>query len=401
MVSFGIWPDRRVHCSLRPPIAMRKGTPPAEYTRLDVGATVAGYMLINAGCSIFQKLAIIALPVPMFLVLIQAATTLLLLLPFRSSIRLGSFADARKFLPISVCFMLMLTGSMLAYEYCTLGTVVVVGSVSPFLALAVERIYFVENQVNYSMHTLGAMALTSAGVVLYGVSKSELGGQLVGIFALISKILIAIVYQTRQRYLMVEDPVDISDTGMMVFNNVVTVLGCLLLMVPFGEYQHIHAVSNFGAGQLVTVLTSCVFCGLIGYFSFRTQRRVSATTFLITVNICKVFVVLFGWLELNESHNLMSALACALVLLGGTWYGWDRRHNAVAATGSGEKGVREFDDSFEDENDVLIVPSDAELEEDDVLCDDLDIGGARGADSGDEDGFAAIGMRKKRRNVGL
>lgn len=81
-----------------------------------------------------------------------------------------------------------------------------------------------DNKTVITSSTLMSLGLTVAGVILYGVYKSELEAQMIGMIALISKIIIAIYYQTRQRYLMVEDPVDISDTGMMVYNNVVTLV---------------------------------------------------------------------------------------------------------------------------------------------------------------------------------
>eukprot|EP00471_Norrisiella_sphaerica_P013809 CAMPEP_0184494856 /NCGR_PEP_ID=MMETSP0113_2-20130426/29742_1 /TAXON_ID=91329 /ORGANISM="Norrisiella sphaerica, Strain BC52" /LENGTH=358 /DNA_ID=CAMNT_0026880767 /DNA_START=90 /DNA_END=1166 /DNA_ORIENTATION=+ len=294
------------------------------YSSMDVGLTITAYMFANAGVSIFQKIAITAVPFPLFLVAIQVVATLLLILPFYSTIKLGSRVDMLKFLPMSFCFFLMLTGSMIAYQYCTLGTIVVVGSISPLATLGIERIYFIENRTRLTWHTLASIIITVIGVIMYGLYKSEIEAQALGMIALIAKILVAIYYQTRQRYLMVEDPVSISDTGMMVYNNLVTFLGSVICMIPTGEFNLLPTLnpSSFG---IFAIAASCLFCGLIGYIAFRTQRRVSATSFLIIVNVCKIAVVLFGWLVLGEEYNWQSGVACVLVMTGAGWYGWDRR----------------------------------------------------------------------------
>jgi len=298
------------------------GTP--EYTSLDVSLTVGTYMFANAGVSVFQKLAVTAMPLPLFLVAIQVFATLLLLIPFTHTIKMGTYDEMLKFMPISFCFFVMLTGSMVAYQYCTLGTIVVVGSISPLLTLFIEYACFDNHKTVITWHTLVSLIVTVIGVCLYGSYKSEIEAQLIGMVALVTKILVAIYYQTRQRYLMVEEHISISDTGMMVYNNVVTLAGSMLLMAPLGEFQALSTIEVTPFG-IFSVGASCLFCGLIGYSAFRTQRRVSATTFLIVVNVCKVAVVLFGYLYLRETYNTESALACGLVLLGAAWYAWDRK----------------------------------------------------------------------------
>mmetsp|Transcript_26601 Transcript_26601/g.42765 ORF Transcript_26601/g.42765 Transcript_26601/m.42765 type:complete len:359 (-) Transcript_26601:90-1166(-) len=310
---------------------------PPRYSNVDVGLTIALYMFANAGVSISQKLAVSTIPLPFFLVALQVLATLILLIPFATTIKMGSLEDARKFLPISCGFFFMLVGSMIAYQYCTLGTIVVVGSISPLITLAIEKLYFVENRIRLSWHTFASLTVTVSGVILYGAYKSELEAQLIGMFALVLKIIVAILYQTRQRYLMVEDPVDISDTGMMVYNNVVTFIGTLFCIVPFGEHTVLMDL-NPSAFGIFAVTASCIFSGLIGYVAFRTQRRVSATSFLIVTNVCKVAVVLFGWLILKESYNWQSGTGCVLVMIGAAWYGWDRR--TISARDNGVSTVR-------------------------------------------------------------
>ncbi|GAB5353715.1 hypothetical protein AAMO2058_000057800 [Amorphochlora amoebiformis] len=293
------------------------------FTSLDLSLSVGSYMIANAGLSVFQKLAIKSLPLPNFLVAVQVSITLLLLLPFWSTIKLGPREDAAKFFPLSVAFFAMLTGSMIAYQFCSLGTIVVLGSVSPLLTLAAEVMFFKRHKFRYSIHTFGSLAITVVGVVLYALFQYQIEAQFVGIIALVSKIVVAIYYQTRQRYLMVEDPIDINDGGMMVYNNAVTLVGSIVVMMIFNEPHKMTMISVDTYG-FIYIAASCLFCAFIGYTSFRAQRRVSATSFLIVTTVCKVAVVLFGSLALDEQYSPFSAVGCGMVLSGAAWYGWDR-----------------------------------------------------------------------------
>ncbi|GAB5370897.1 hypothetical protein AAMO2058_001532900 [Amorphochlora amoebiformis] len=297
-----------------------------SYTAVDTAITTTLYILSCIGMSCFQKMAIVAFPRRNVLISMQAGLVLVLLLCFRwHSIHLGQAQDFWRFLPICLCFTLMLMASMLAYQYCTLGTIVVIGALCPLLTLPVEVAVFERNPLLVTRHTIGSMVLTVVGVALYGFFQGQLSGQWIGISAMVFKTLINVYYQTRMRYLMVEEPVDINDEGMMLYNNGIALAGTMATVMATGEYVGLSEEAlGLNEYQWTWVLGSCIFCYAISYFSFRCQRQVSATSFHILGNVSKVVVVLFGWVVLNEAYNLKSATAVCLALVGAAWYSWDR-----------------------------------------------------------------------------
>eukprot|EP00468_Gymnochlora_sp_CCMP2014_P009944 CAMPEP_0167746184 /NCGR_PEP_ID=MMETSP0110_2-20121227/3571_1 /TAXON_ID=629695 /ORGANISM="Gymnochlora sp., Strain CCMP2014" /LENGTH=206 /DNA_ID=CAMNT_0007630919 /DNA_START=508 /DNA_END=1128 /DNA_ORIENTATION=- len=136
-----------------------------------------------------------------------------------------------------------------------------------------------------------------------------------------------VYYQTRMRYLMVEDvePVKMNDEGMMLYNNGIAMLATVVTVMFTAEHNGLYEdalkLTNW---QWVWISGSCIFCYSISYFSFRCQRLVSATSFHILGNVSKVVVVLFGWVVLGEAYNIKSASAVFLALVGAAWYSWDR-----------------------------------------------------------------------------
>mmetsp|Transcript_3656 Transcript_3656/g.7428 ORF Transcript_3656/g.7428 Transcript_3656/m.7428 type:complete len:384 (-) Transcript_3656:119-1270(-) len=289
--------------------------------RWSPAVAIISYMISSAGTSCFQKLAINAFHRPLLLLAAQTIAGLVLLAFVCKQIKIGGIKDAILFTPVSLCFTGKVVLSMVAYDYCTLGTYVVVGSMCPLVSLPIEVWCFKEHRVRVSVGMIGSIITICAGVALYGMNQSKLGGQAIGIAALVLKTFVSVAYQTRQRYLMVESPVDINDLGMMLYNCAICLFGVMLMAWPFGEYNgFMEMCQGLSKRQWVYVLMSCILTYAIGYFSLKCQRVISATTFHILGSICKASVILFGFLALNEKYNLYSAFACGLVLIGGLWY---------------------------------------------------------------------------------
>jgi len=280
-------------------------------------------MASSAGTSCFQKLAITAFKRPLLLLAFQTIVGLVILAWFYKSIHLGSWRDLCLFAPVSLGFTLKVVFSMVAYDYCTLGTYVVISSTCPLFSLPIEAIFFQKNKLIVTPHTVGSILVIIIGVAMYGLKQSRLGGQIIGIVALVLKTAVSVLYQTRQRYLMVEHPVDINDLGMMVYNCGICLFGVLVFAYPFGEYNgFITMCEGLTQREWFFVLMSCFLTYAIGYFSLKCQRVVSATSFHIIGSICKAVVILFGLIVLKEKYNSYSAFACVMVLIGGFWYSW-------------------------------------------------------------------------------
>merc|ERR1712146_863608 len=101
-------------------------------------------------------------------------------------------------------------------------------------------------------------------------------------------------------------------------------MGLPALMMGFNEWG---SLSNFAAvtpAGWAFIVWSC-FCGAcISYTAFRAQRRISATSFLVVINMNKFVVVAYGIVFLGESYQPLAGVGTALALLGGAYYSWDR-----------------------------------------------------------------------------
>merc|ERR1712070_331023 len=130
------------------------------------------------------------------------------------------------------------------------------------------------------------------------------------------------------------NPVDMSDTGLMLYNNTVCMLAMPLLMFVFNEWSNVDNFVKVTGPGWGFIIWSCLCGACISYTAFRAQRRISATSFLVVVNMNKFVVV-------GEAYKPLAAIGCALALLGGAYYSWDRselkkRTKAVAASAAAE-----------------------------------------------------------------
>jgi hypothetical protein len=124
------------------------------------------YMICSAGMSVFNKLAVRAMPLPITLVLVQMSFTLMSITAQRKAIHIGSLRDALRWgLTIPILFAAMLVSSMVAMEHNTLGTIVVFRNVAPLFTLFIERMFRVPMAV--SCETVLALLSIVVGVALY------------------------------------------------------------------------------------------------------------------------------------------------------------------------------------------------------------------------------------------
>jgi len=174
--------------------------------------------------------------------------------------------------------------------------------------------------------SLFSIVIILLGVVMYGLGQGSFKTQYLGLSFLIAKMLLAVVYQIGQRYLMVEQPVDIDTIGMMMWNNLFALIGTLSLSFMNGEStRFVTQIADMGKYGWSWVMLSCLAGAGISYLGFRCQRRITATSFLVCVNTNKILVIAFGVFALREPANIQTLAAIALVICGSAWYSWDRK----------------------------------------------------------------------------
>ena len=139
----------------------------AAATNASVVALSCGfYMVCSAGMMIINKMVLRSLPLPMTVVTIQMATTVIVLITTSSTLHFGSVRDVLRWATtIPLLFTFMLASSMLALDLASMGAIVVVRNVAPILTLAMERA--TQEHIELDAPTLLSMLVIIGGVVLY------------------------------------------------------------------------------------------------------------------------------------------------------------------------------------------------------------------------------------------
>ena len=281
---------------------------------------IAFYLASSAGMSIFNKLAISALPLPWTLTGIQmlfAVAAIGVNWPF---VHIGSLRDALRWgCTVPLLFSAMLVSSMIALNHNTLGTVAVCRNVAPLFPLVIESMFRVPMQVTPG--TVGALLTIILGVGLYYSQTLALSA--VGLAAIGLNLGLAVLERLLQRHLLAQDPVDLSKPALMLLNNAVgVVLNSLALLTVCWHTEVVDYASAFGrigGGGCALVLLSCANGVAISYAGLQVQQRVTATTFMVLTNVNKLVVVAFGALAIGETLTPVAAAGVLIATGGALW----------------------------------------------------------------------------------
>ncbi|KAG8462849.1 hypothetical protein KFE25_001622 [Diacronema lutheri] len=298
--------------------------------------SVAFYMVASAGMSIFNKLAVVHTPLPLTIVTVQMAFTVLTLLPNRSALTYGSARDVTRWaVTVPLLFVAMLASSMLALQYATLGTIVVCRNVAPIATMLIERCFRVPFAA--TAHTVGALSIIVVGVALY--ERGDVAFSPAAMCAIALNMVFAVLERIMQRHLMANDPVTLSKGMMMMLNNAIGAPPCLLLAAAMGE--HVRWTSTYAEltpRALTYLLVSCLNGLAISYAGIRLQHLVTATTFMVVTNVNKFAVILFGIAAFNDTAGPTALLGCMLAICGGIYYAEARKRADAAGAAYAKVG---------------------------------------------------------------
>eukprot|EP00472_Partenskyella_glossopodia_P014589 CAMPEP_0197521126 /NCGR_PEP_ID=MMETSP1318-20131121/6399_1 /TAXON_ID=552666 /ORGANISM="Partenskyella glossopodia, Strain RCC365" /LENGTH=215 /DNA_ID=CAMNT_0043072965 /DNA_START=753 /DNA_END=1400 /DNA_ORIENTATION=- len=119
-----------------------------------------------------------------------------------------------------------------------------------------------------------------------------------------------------------------------------------IFMFFAGEWDKApKAFEGLSESGWIYVAFSCMCGAMISYTSFRVQRRISATSFLVCINMNKFLVIAFGILVLHEVYKAGAALGCAIALFGGAYYSWDRTFASKSEITSDEQDQQQHTSS--------------------------------------------------------
>lgn len=287
-------------------------------------AGVGSWFFCSIGMMIFNKFAVKKFPVECTLVALQMLVTVVFVavVTFKTII-IGNFKDVLRWSMVVPFFTGMLLTSILALKYAPMSLVVVFRVLSPLVSLVIERLYPDPLRVDAKM--LLAMATMVLGAGLYTTGLKKGGGSLNGIGWVFLNIFFAVGDRLLQRLMLAKDqaPVDISKTGLTLLNNLEGLIPLIVVMAIKNEFEEIPgAFANLDKMGTVCVTLSCIVGIGISYTGIWAQSLISATSFLVLVNVNKfviIFIEAFG-LGTKKLTALQIVGAC-ITILGGVGYG--------------------------------------------------------------------------------
>ena len=217
----------------------------AAVARLGEQSETALATLAWASCSIgmtvLNKLAVNRTRAPIAVVIVQMLATCAMAVATRNL----HFGPGWKIWAMSVppLFVLMMVSSMLALQYVTVGTFVVVRNLGPIVTLAVETALHRPDNLNCDAKTTASLLAIAVGVWLYESHEVKLSP--IGCFYLLANLAFACAERMLQRHLLAVQSVDVSKPALMLLNNGIgALLACVVLAVfePKEWHYLAHAI---------------------------------------------------------------------------------------------------------------------------------------------------------------
>merc|ERR1711865_836093 len=269
-----------------------------------------GYMACSSLMLVVNKLAVHLIPAPLMLLFAQLAVTAFVVrgASLVSSLDVGELRwnKVKGFLPASMIFLLTISLNMKTLQYANVETFIVFRASTP-LALSVLEYIFMNRELPTRKSTVSLAGLTfGSALYVYQDANFEVKG-----YAFVA--LWYVVFCVDQLYLRrIIDVVPMSSNwGRVYYSNV---LSCMPL--PFIAYmQQEQPPPAWSTSAVFVFILSLILGTSISYFAWATRSLLSATSFSVLGNICKVVSILVN-VTIWDKHATPTGLICLTLCLG-------------------------------------------------------------------------------------
>ena len=155
---------------------------------------------------------------------------------------------------------------------------------------------------------------------------------------IIFNMLLAVADRLVQRSMLAQDqaPVDISLSGVTLLNNL---WGCMLMLIAavvLGELQELPVLlTSLGSEHVIWILCSCFVGTCISFTGIFVQKRISATSFLVLINVNKFGIIfLEAFVMGTKTLSTSQIFGDSVAISGGVLYGQARK--AIEESAKGE-----------------------------------------------------------------
>jgi hypothetical protein len=278
---------------------------------------VVAYMLISASMLVLNRATIQIWRAPITLVLLQNATTTLIIYATSRNRPTLSWATAYKWRYAVSVWVLPLMLNIKAVEHLDVSTLIIFRSLTT-CGVVVSEMAFLQLRLTRMQEV--SLSLSIVGCALYGYmgvqQPSLIGtpGLVWGSFYTASMVLNNVY---TKHALTVHAPKSVGTQEVVLYNN-------LMSLVPLAGISAWAETSDHRLQswtQLALVSASCVLSASISYVGTACRRCVSATSFVMLGNSCKILSVAASHILLSEYVSSAELSALILAVGGCCLYG--------------------------------------------------------------------------------
>lgn len=280
--------------------------------------------------NVVNKIAVIAIPLPMTLLVVQMLTAAFLLLVGFGPKRLyneirENLQYTRRWSLLALFFTSGLITSILALQAGSVILMLVVRNLMPLMSLLIERPLLPNFTRSITGEAVFALAILALGTGLYAALDMRVSGAWTALGYIVLNMIVMITYRLFERCLLVGMPQALSFGSLALLQNVVGLLPVIALVFLWGEHRAVLP-TLIKCRQDPLTITIVLFSGCtglaLGYYSLVLQRHITATAFLTLQSSTKLLTILLAIFVLSERPGWLSFVGCMISLLGGTWYGF-------------------------------------------------------------------------------
>jgi GDP-mannose transporter len=266
---------------------------------------------------ILNKVAVTYLPAPSFILLAQLASCALAV---RGAAAAGvveceplEAGKARKFALIVVGFIGTLFANVTALRYVPVDTIICFRASTPLVIAVIE--YFYLGRELPTARSWAALGGVFVGVTAYATADVH--------FTRVGYLWLAIWYAFAVAEMVwvkkVVDSVSMSTWSRSFYQNALAVPPMALVALATGEAGLVLA-GGHSTFAWAAVAASCVAGLGMSYFSFALRAVISATSFSVIGNVCKVLTILVNAAMWDQHANGVGTLALLACLAAGALY---------------------------------------------------------------------------------
>ena len=219
----------------------------------------------------------------------------------------------RAFSLIAGCFMLQLLFNMKALQYVHVDTFICFRSSTPLFIALLEWGYLGRHLP--TAKSWGALGLLVVGVTVYAWTDfnfSAVGYAWIGLWygvAVFEMVYVKHVITT----------VEMTTWGRTFYNNAIAFVPTALLLPLSGEFARFNG-SQLTVTGVSSLALSCVLGVGMSFFSFKLRALVSATSFSVVGNVCKVLTILVNIVIWDKHAGVWGTLGLLVCLVASGLY---------------------------------------------------------------------------------